>query len=67
MTEPRYPDITIPLTGEDGNVFFIMGRCTKALRRAGAEKSEIKEFTNQMTAGDYDHALQTVMKWFRWS
>lgn len=62
--EPRYPDITVQLTGEDGNVFSIMGRCRQALRRAGVEKSEVDMFLKEITAGDYNHALNTVREWF---
>lgn len=63
MAEPRYPHIEVPLTGEDGNVFFIMGRVTKAMRRADVPSDKIKAFIDEMMADDYDHALRTVMKW----
>jgi hypothetical protein len=61
---PKYPEVEIQLTGEDGNVFNIIGRCTGAARRAGIPKEEISVFRNEMMSGDYDHALQTVMRWF---
>jgi hypothetical protein len=32
--EPKYPDITIQLTGEDGNAFFILSRVRKAMIKA---------------------------------
>jgi hypothetical protein len=62
----RYPDISVSLSGEDGNAFGILGRVTKALRRAGVPKDEIDEFYAEATAGDYDHLLQTVMRWVEW-
>jgi hypothetical protein len=33
--EPRYPDITVKLVGENGNAYNILGRCRQAMRRAG--------------------------------
>lgn len=32
---PKYPDITVTLTGRDGNAFAILGRCRAAARAAG--------------------------------
>jgi hypothetical protein len=62
-TEPRFPDVTVPLVGEDGNAFAILGRVTKALRRGGATQADIDEFTDEATSGDYDDLLLTVTKW----
>jgi hypothetical protein len=58
-----YPDIEVQLTGEDGNAFFIIGRVTKALRRAGVENDMIESFTNEAMSGDYDNVLTTSMRW----
>jgi len=63
MSDPRYPDCTVQLSGEDGNAFFIIGRTTKALRRAGAPKEDIDAYTADAMSGDYDHVLQTTMRW----
>lgn len=60
---PKYPDIEVQLTGEDGNAFFIIGAVRKALRRANVEKAEIDAFSEQAMSGDYDNVLQTCMKW----
>ena len=62
-TQPRYPDICVQLTGEDGNAFAILGRTTHALREAGLDKDEIDQYYAEATAGDYDHLLQTTMRW----
>ena len=61
---PQHPHITVPLTGEDGNAFAVLGRCRKAAREAGLRDSEINAFVTEATAGDYDHLLQTAMRWF---
>lgn len=60
---PKYPDVFVELTGEDGNAFLILGRVQKALRKAGVDKAEVAEFMAEATSGDYDHLLQTVVKW----
>jgi len=45
------------LIGEDGNVFNIIGKVAKTLRRAGLEK-EYKEFTVKAeSAQSYDEIL----------
>jgi hypothetical protein len=59
----KYPQIEVELSGQDGNAFSILGKCTKAMRRGGIPKDEIDKFVAEATAGDYDHLLQTCMKW----
>jgi hypothetical protein len=59
----RYPDITVELTGHDGNAFAIMGRVQQALRRAGVPAEERDRFRAEAMSGDYDHLLQTCMRW----
>ena len=63
VMEPIYKNITVQLTGEDGNAMFIIGRIRLAMRRAGVEKEIIDEFTEDATSGDYDHVLRTCMKY----
>lgn len=59
----RYPNVRVPLVGESGNAFAILGQVQKALRRAGVEPDVVQAFVRQATAGDYDHLLATVMAW----
>jgi hypothetical protein len=54
-------NVTVTLTGEDGNAFSIMGRVTLAMRRAGVPKETIDAYRAEATSGDYDHLLQTTM------
>jgi hypothetical protein len=63
---PRYPDILVPLTGEDGNAFAILGRTAGALRAAELPQEEIDDYFAEATRGDYDHLLQTTMRWVDW-
>ena len=61
--QPRYPDVQVQLTGEDGNAFAILGRTAGALRRAGVPQDEIDDYFAEATSGDYQHLLQTTMRW----
>jgi hypothetical protein len=61
--EIRYPEITVQLTGVDGNAFMILGTVQRELRRGGVPAAEVSEFVAEATAGDYDHLLQTCMRW----
>lgn len=61
---PKHPDITVTLTGQDGNAFAVLGRCREAAREAGLSEDEIGTFMAEAMAGDYDGLLQTVMRWF---
>lgn len=62
-TAPKYPDVEVQLSGEDGNAFFIMGRVARALRDAGIKQPEIDAYQAEAMSGDYDHVLQTTMRW----
>jgi len=59
MNKPK-----LKLVGEDGNVFFIIGRAIKTARRAGWSKEEIDKMRIEATSGDYDKVLQTMVKYF---
>jgi len=51
------------LVGQDGNAYAIMGRVSKALRRAGYPPEAITEYTEASTSGDYDNLLRVAMLW----
>lgn len=61
--EPRYPEVTVQTTGEDGNALVLIGRVRRALRQVGASQEEITEFSNQATSGDYDKLLRVLQEW----
>lgn len=63
MSEPKYPNVVVKLTGNDGNAFSIIGRIQKALQRAKVPTEEISQFIEEATSGDYDNLLRTAMKW----
>lgn len=60
---PKYPSIHATLVGKDGNAYAILGAVSAALKRAGIDKAERDAFYTEATAGDYDHLLQTAMRW----
>jgi hypothetical protein len=59
---PKFPDVTVQLSGEDGNAFFIAARVRKALEQKGHWEGAT-EFFKEALSGDYDHLLQTAMKY----
>lgn len=59
----KYPNIVIDLMNIDGNAYSIMGAAQKAMRRGGVSAEEIKAYLAEATSGDYDHLLQTTMRW----
>jgi len=63
MDQPKYPDVEVQLSGEDGNAFMIIGRTMAALRRGGVSAKQIERYTEEATSGDYDNVLSTTMKW----
>ena len=60
---PKYPEISVKLIGENGNAFAILGRVRAALRSGGVAAPEVTAFLSEATSGDYNHLLQTVVKW----
>ena len=54
--------ISVKLVGTDGNAFAIIGKVNSAIKRAGYEQ-EAKDFMKEAISGDYDHVLQTCMKY----
>ena len=56
-------DVTVELSGQDGNAFVIIGTVVKALKRAGVSSEEIAEYRAQAMSGDYDHLLRVTMEW----
>lgn len=58
----KYPDIKVKLIDQDGNAFAILGRVTRAMKKAGVPEAEVQAFVKEATAGDYDNLLFTVMR-----
>lgn len=61
--KPKYPEVQVQLSGEDGNAFFIIGRVTRAMRKGGAPEKDCKAFAKEAMSGNYDNVLRAAMKW----
>lgn len=59
---PKFPNIEVQLTGQDGNAFMILGLVQKAMRQGGCSAEDIKTYHDDATSGDYDHLLRTTMQ-----
>src|SRR5262245_21675370 len=59
----KYPHVEVRLTGQDGNAFYILGRVMASLRRAGVPETEVQHYHRLATSGNYDHLLQTTLRW----
>ena len=64
MTNIKHPEITVQLSGQDGNAFMILGLCKRAMERAQLPQEEIDQFMKEAVSGDYNHLLATAMSWF---
>lgn len=60
---PRYPEISVRLSGRNGNAMVLVGAVRDALRRAHVSDAEIRQFTDDALSKDYDHVLQTCEAW----
>lgn len=59
--EPRKP--LAPIIGADGNIFNLIGICSRALKTAGYN-DKAKEMTNRITSsGSYDEALSIMCEY----
>lgn len=56
-------DVDVQLTGTTGNAFAIMGKVSQAILEAGGEKSDVIDFQDEATSGDFDHLLRTCIEW----
>jgi len=52
------------LVGISGNAYVILGAANRAARKAGWSQKKIEEIMEEAQSSDYDHLLQTMMKYF---
>ena len=60
----RFPEVVVPMAGCDGNAYAVLGRAARAARRAGLPHRLVIAFLEEARAGDRDHLLATVARWF---
>lgn len=63
MINIKHPEVHVPLVGQDGNAFAILGRVQRAMRARGVPEEEVAEYFAEASSGDYDHLLATTMRW----
>lgn len=61
--EPKFPDIKVKLSGNDGNAFYIIGVVKKAMKEHRVPQETITEFVDDCMDGDYNKLLRTCMQW----
>lgn len=60
--ETPYTDAVVQLTGESGNAFSILGKVQRGIRNSNHPELA-EEFMAEATSGNYDHLLQTCMRY----
>lgn len=53
-----YPDVTVQLTGQDGNAFMIIGLIAKALRKEVGPEAAAKFSHDAMDSASHDDLLR---------
>ncbi|MCD8501296.1 MAG: hypothetical protein LRY71_05950 [Bacillaceae bacterium] len=51
------------LVGEDGNIFWILGRVSRALKENGKANEAMEVSERVLASGSYEEALQIVMEY----
>lgn len=60
---PKY-DIDVQLSGQNGNIFNLIGVVSAHLRDEGVPSKEITAFTNEVfDSGSYEEALRTIAEY----
>jgi len=52
----------LKILGNDGNAYAILGTASRVAKQNGMDW---KAISAEATSGDYDHLLQTMMKYFK--
>ena len=62
--QTKYPHITVKLIGISSNAYSLLGACREAAECAKLPHKEFNTFYAEATSGDYNHLIQTCMRWF---
>ena len=54
---------TVCCNTTDGNAFGVMCAVQRAMRKAGHTQEDIEKYQQEATSGNYDHLIQTSMKY----
>lgn len=56
----RKTNLKVKLIGEDGNVYNLLGKVLRALKKGGYDQKFQDELVRKATSGDYNHAIATI-------
>jgi hypothetical protein len=59
----RHPEVTVELTGHHDDSVAVLERVMEALRQANVPVSEVRQYLDEATEGDYNHLLRTTLRW----
>jgi len=62
--KPIDSEITIDLTGPDGNAFVLMRYATSFSKQLGNSPEETKKIIDEMKEGDYENLVSTFDAYF---
>lgn len=60
---PKYPNIEVSLSNEDGNAVAMVTRVVLAMRDDGVGRDEVDSFRDEALSGDYEHVIDTIEEW----
>ena len=60
---PKYPDIHVRLSGENGNTFSLVSIMLREMKQCRVPQSDRDRFQEEALSGDYSNVLSTCMKW----
>jgi hypothetical protein len=72
MSDIKYPDCVVELSGSDGNAAAMIGMVGRKLRRhlideqnwtADSAAEEVRKFQQEASSGDYDNVIGTCARW----
>jgi len=61
VSQPKYPEVKVQLSGTDGNVFAIIGKVSLALKRAGLREAAKEINAAALRCKSYDEVLVLCM------
>ena len=64
MEKPVFEGVKFDFSGVDSNAFNLIGVASGKACKAKVPADRIKEFQTEAMSGDYDHAIQTIMRYF---
>ena len=62
MSTPKF-NVTVQLTGQDGNAWNLMGLVIRGMKKAGATAADVKQFQDEAMSGDYDNLLRVCAQY----